>query len=1103
MSERTNTVAEKAADTAPRTRSTLLQGAQGLRLQRKCACGGGSCQSCGEKKRLLRAARAGAEATSSEAPPLVHEVLATPGEPLSSSARAFMEPRFKHDFGKVRVHADERAAASARAVDALAYTVGQHIVFGQGQYQPSTPRGQHLLAHELAHTVQQGEASGTSIQALTFDSPGHGALEQEAESVAVAVLQGLGTSATPRPAIPHRPIGARLSRARTWDDKNIPTPLTAQPITTSGGSHEVTGVDNSASGLSPGSANASPIAFRIDKFYLHAAKHHFQGNYKKRAHKGGLETVVGLSGKNNPEIHLKQVRDDLQESWLRTVGWPTRSDTLWQSAAQKAFGAPPPSNLECFKAPNGQKCQIDHIIELQLQGTNVQENLTPLEAQNNGKSGISIYHQLAQLHRELRKRLPSLPEELTFNFSEIDLTGDAPNPDDECLRIAKEAPNVAPAGTTPPGNTAGAYTVKAGLTSATFDPAPKGARIEDLASSSATNNNARQLISGLLLKTLDRKQTRQRSDFFVAVFDFRESGKQKTRIPSSIDLDSSPKELQIDVTSNRTLQLHDPKAAPRVAFTYPFLSEGWLDLAYNGTKGLSGKGKLIPSLSLLKNAPINVAADFQKDEFTGSIDVPAEKLSLPSGFHITESKLGLDLAPTFRPHGSFAFEAGPRKNPLLKALLKADRDEKGFVASGQVDAFLPFVDSTKGSVEYRDHQWSGSIDIQTRQIPFVKDASLHVGFDEQGAHPSGQVQLELPGGQQVDLNVRQDEKTKEWIYQGKGLLQLPNLEPVELNLTYGAQGLTGKAKTHVKLRGMTGSLTVGYEQGKLFGAGTLSFKRDRASGHVEASLNSAQKLTGKGNLTYQITENLLGTAGVEFDGDQGLEITGGLRFDKPLTLFNHLAKDYTLFEKSLEFPILGVSLGFTSVGIIAVLTGSLSAGYAIGPGKLSHIQLHTKFNPLAANPNLALSLGAELDVPLSAHLTLGIRGGVGLSAGIGSVTGGLTVTGSAVLNGGLHSKATLGYQNKVFSLDTTASLLQALELRLGLSADILAKALGYSKQWRWNLASYQWSPGVQFGLVAPLHYDSAKGIALGRIQWVYPQPNVRNLVLDIVKRVTG
>jgi len=102
---------------------------------------------------------------SGEAPDVVHEVLGSSGHTLPTSVREEMESRFGgHDFSGVQVHTDSRAVDSARAVSALAYTVGDHVVFGQGQYSPSSTAGQHLLAHELAHVLQQRGGKSFAVQ---------------------------------------------------------------------------------------------------------------------------------------------------------------------------------------------------------------------------------------------------------------------------------------------------------------------------------------------------------------------------------------------------------------------------------------------------------------------------------------------------------------------------------------------------------------------------------------------------------------------------------------------------------------------------------------------------------------------------------------------------------------------------------------------------------------------------------------------------------------------------------------------------------------------------------------------------------------------------
>lgn len=102
---------------------------------------------------------------STEVPSIVHDVLSSAGKPLENSTLNYMEPRFGQDFSQVRIHNDSKAEISANAVSARAYTVGQDIVFGAGQYAPGTSEGNHLLAHELTHVIQQGAADSTrSIQ---------------------------------------------------------------------------------------------------------------------------------------------------------------------------------------------------------------------------------------------------------------------------------------------------------------------------------------------------------------------------------------------------------------------------------------------------------------------------------------------------------------------------------------------------------------------------------------------------------------------------------------------------------------------------------------------------------------------------------------------------------------------------------------------------------------------------------------------------------------------------------------------------------------------------------------------------------------------------
>ncbi len=122
--------------------------------------------------------------------PIAHDVLHLPGRPLDAETRAFMEPRFGHDFGKVRIHTDAQSVRSAEALDALAYSTGYDIVFGEGRYTPRTTDGKKLLAHELTHVVQQSRIDSS------------GCLLGQGGKVLIGAIGGSATNLVRRKATP-------------------------------------------------------------------------------------------------------------------------------------------------------------------------------------------------------------------------------------------------------------------------------------------------------------------------------------------------------------------------------------------------------------------------------------------------------------------------------------------------------------------------------------------------------------------------------------------------------------------------------------------------------------------------------------------------------------------------------------------------------------------------------------------------------------------------------------------------------------------------------------------------------------------------------------
>jgi hypothetical protein len=203
-----------------------------LFIQRKCACGGtpgahGECEECREKRLSLQRkkghSRAGDQAKLT-APPIVHEVLRSSGQPLDPATRTFMEARFGHDFKDVRVHTDAQANESARAINALAYSTGPQVVFGAGQFAPDTFSGRKLIAHELTHVIQQSGnhrtdsdleiASSETIQEREADATSERVLAHGSSKVSrIGGNMVQRDLATPDPAVP-QPGQAELTVAQ-------------------------------------------------------------------------------------------------------------------------------------------------------------------------------------------------------------------------------------------------------------------------------------------------------------------------------------------------------------------------------------------------------------------------------------------------------------------------------------------------------------------------------------------------------------------------------------------------------------------------------------------------------------------------------------------------------------------------------------------------------------------------------------------------------------------------------------------------------------------------------------------------------------------------
>jgi hypothetical protein len=209
-----------SAEAAQTKKTSLTAMSNSGVLQRKCDCGqhtvaGGGCSECEKKKGALERKASNSE-PANYVPPIVQQVLGSPGQPLDAQTRAYMEPRFAYDFSQVRTHDDDRAAESASSVGALAYTVGKRIVFGKSQFSPGTDAGRRLMAHELAHVTQNSDQLSQS----KLVSEPTDASEQAADRLAAQVVVEPQARATARQT-PQPSTAAMIQRYRSRKSQNF------------------------------------------------------------------------------------------------------------------------------------------------------------------------------------------------------------------------------------------------------------------------------------------------------------------------------------------------------------------------------------------------------------------------------------------------------------------------------------------------------------------------------------------------------------------------------------------------------------------------------------------------------------------------------------------------------------------------------------------------------------------------------------------------------------------------------------------------------------------------------------------------------------------
>ncbi len=1071
-----------------------------------------------KKKDPLLQRKANGQASPGSIPQSVNHTLNSPGAALDSGTRSHMEPLFGRDFSNVRVHNDSQAAASARDVDARAYTVGDHIAFAGGEYQPHNPEGQALLAHELAHTVQQ---SGLQRQAsdLSVDTDVNSPREREANAAAALVMKGspaaLASGRSP----------SVLSRA-AWG------PCPAGEVKS--GHTKITGeYDEKVYDKAERTIAEYFGKKRGPSAYLAYGNSNQLSNYNPvslgatdtamvRAAQGKVDGVSSFSNKQSNVFASKQILTDPQ-----TMDKSTKADLVKGSNKEQ------PTEKDAIKTPDlldfsskfrdvydvtskdnaaSKATIIDNYLNI-LNGVKSElENKQPEQRSvKEWTAGISldpINPLTISANIEVGKGKKKTPQTIQICFGSTDFAA--------YPGVISYEPIILAAGAVDPATLTEDYEVDAGTgTNVVFKVPPATAGKSTKFALDGPNQAAAESLKakGVVFKMLNRTDKYDRK---------AKANVRADTIDAEVAIDKIPLQgfnkgglvrFTVDpATRKLNLKPHKVQHGEPQSVDLKMLSAGRITtIGYDDQDGITGEAEISPSIKLLKDVKLTV--EFGPEKLILKSKIPTDKLKVPiPGFKVTTAELGFEFYPNYVPSGHLAFTIGPGGKNWVDGDLLIKAEGGAFVATGDVTAHVPGMDAATGNVTYRyvpdsGGAWTGEIVLKSSSIKGVKNAEITLKVDDKGVDLQGGITVGLPGAaNEFTLKARKDSDGHITLGGGATFnVPVKGVDPVELAFSYDIDRkyLYGHGSTGFEVKGLKGHITVFYDNGNIHGKGSLHVEKGRVKGDLDpVEMDEHGKFSGKGSLQFMLTKDLQTTISVELTKEQEVILSGEIAFTKPIKLFDKLGGAKELFSVDITIPIPGLSIGI--VGINGHIGGSLSLGYNIGPAVLRNLKISGTIKPLEEDTDAEVAVHGEFYVPAWGKIMGEVHAGIGVDALVAGVDGNIGITATAKVGAEIALPFDATYKNKVFSADLDFKMDLGVSLTLDLIAYIVAYAgisvFKVETRWDWPIASITYAPpGLQASvrLLNKLHYDTENGIrvpSLSDFQWDKPSLDPKDLV---------
>ncbi|WP_250037741.1 eCIS core domain-containing protein [Paractinoplanes maris] len=1038
------------------------------------------------------------------------------GAPLPEPVRLDFETAFRRPLGDIRIHDDNAADQAARNLNALAFTLGTDIYFRSGSYDPSSPDGKRLLAHELAHVSQHQPTLGRAVV-------------RRAEAPASSTSK---TSAQ---------IPADLA------------PAVAKKYRGPGGSIDVTTPDEPKIKINEVYVPDFKVDDHTGKRPLVWTPPEAKGDEHRREWVGKIsEELAALVPDRAAKTKQKSEPPWYFERTKTVLTYGTAAD-IANALAVLPYAKVPEYPLRQY--------QIDHRQEEQLNGTDKIENLQLLDRSTNAASGTVIKNAIAgDLKKFLAAAatvLPAVPDLKALRKNGAVTFGTAkagPNPRTESsssvwdqkltskdfwTRAEAGGPNALDAliamnktsrekitgakgrltiatrrgggkdgsqsvdeegGTIPRPEhlfLRGAFQVLGGTYTAGDAPAIPGTEVGKLS---------------ILFFPSAKRGLGPVTDSFpiIGISGIEYGGLLDTGGLRSFDKSRMP------------VQLHHDALSPVDSLQADFDFES----------GMVGRARIPkPTIPLLENVEMAVLID-GADVGVEAV-VSAGELKLPGPFQVTGGSLAIAATTGgIGVDGQVDFEV----SKLAKGFISGRKEKSGdfgVLVGLDFDSEVFKPAEIRGS--YSRDGWSleGRIGVGAGKIPGIKRATADLKLGEDAISATGEFETDLKGVDKGTLGLVYD-KEKGMAITGEILLGkgIPGIKGGKVSATVaqspvGGWSLAGGITAEPDVPGLSGTVGGTYADGAFLAEADLAYERGLAKGTVKLgvtnrTLDQAGLPTGppardgalisygEGVVTLAVTPWLQGTVGLKLSPKGQIEVTGKVAMPSQFTVFDERKVERTVMSVGIDLPIVGVAVAGQRIGIFATIKGGLSISAGFGPGQLRNVALEVTYSPDKPDQTTVKGTGT-FAVPAHAGLRLQVDGGLGVGIPVVSATAGVSVHGEVGLAGEASAAAALNWTPATgIVLDARGEIFVEPKFRFGVDAFVdvtadlwLTEIELYHRTWK--LAAFEYGSNLRFGLAFPLHYESGKPFALSfdQIQWTYPQINASDLLGGLMKQLVG